>query len=64
MAEINSYTGEVKSAPTTVECSDGEYVVRVERAVFDAIDIEPGTDVVLSGKVGDPTLTLTVADAE
>lgn len=62
MAHINSYTGEVRSETTTLECSEKECVIRVERAVLDAIDVEPGAEFVLSGKVGEPELQLQLAE--
>lgn len=58
MAQINSYTGEVRSAPTTIEQTDNGFTIPVESAVLDALDMDPGEKVVLKGKVGGAEITV------
>lgn len=58
MAKINAYTGEVRSAPTTIERTDDGFIIPVESAVIDALDMEPGEEVHLKGTVGGAELTV------
>jgi hypothetical protein len=64
MAQINSYTGEVRSSPTTIKQTDNGHVIHAEDAVLDAIGLDPGEEIVLKGTIGDGKLTIEPADDE
>lgn len=64
MAQINSYTGEVRSAPTTIERTEEGFVVPLEPAVLDALNLDPDEQVILKGTIGDAAFTVEPISAE